>query len=191
MKTAPVRPNGRTFCFFKARQNKVPNFTGRSLVLFGTTPLRGAFPRSFTRFPANFLNMSRIFPNFTMKLCISAMIAINGLVATNLLNISDMCNFFHYKCFKKLIQPTSYQKSHCKKIVWESAARLRILKIAVRGVVGRFFLANGWRFKIFLYLCSLIWRRRFTEHCNQLRGSAHCITGIIAITQYEVTERET
>ncbi len=57
-------------------------------------PLRGTFPSSFTRFPANFLNMSRIFPNFTMKLCISAIIVINGLVTTNLLNISNMCTFF-------------------------------------------------------------------------------------------------
>ena len=29
-----------------------------------------------------------------MKLCISAMIVINGLVTTNLLNICDMYNFF-------------------------------------------------------------------------------------------------
>lgn len=72
----------------------------------GTDPLRGTFPKLFTRFPADTLNMSRIFPNFTVKLCISAMIVINGLSTTNLLNISDMRNFFHYKYFKKLIQPT-------------------------------------------------------------------------------------
>jgi len=39
-------------------------------------------------------NMSSILPNFTMKLCIHAMIVINGLVTTNLLNISIMYNFF-------------------------------------------------------------------------------------------------
>ena len=54
----------------------------------------GMFPRAVTRFPANSLNMSRIFPNFTMKLYISAIMVINGLVTTNLLNISNMCNFF-------------------------------------------------------------------------------------------------
>lgn len=43
-----------------------------------------------------------------MKLCISAMLVINGLDATNLLNISDMRNFFHYNCFKKFNSSNGY-----------------------------------------------------------------------------------
>lgn len=41
---------------------------------------------------ANSLIVSRILPNFTMKLSINAMLAIYGLVTTNLLNVSNIYN---------------------------------------------------------------------------------------------------
>ena len=68
------------------------------------------FLRSVTRFPANSLNMSRIFPNFTMKLCISVSIAINGLAATNSLNIIDICNFFIIR-----MQPLAIARNCCSR----------------------------------------------------------------------------
>ena len=50
-------------------------------------------PFSFTRFPANFLQISRIFPNFVTKLRISMIIPPNGLDTTKVLKIHEMCNF--------------------------------------------------------------------------------------------------
>lgn len=62
----------------------------------GTTPQQGTFPFSFTRFPANYLHISRIFLNFAMKLCM-ALMALYSLDATKALIICDMRNFFNIK----------------------------------------------------------------------------------------------
>lgn len=58
-----------------------------------TTPHRGIFPCSFTRFAAKSLQIPKILTNFAMKLHIGRAIAVNSLTTTNLLNLSNMCNF--------------------------------------------------------------------------------------------------
>lgn len=43
----------------------------------GITSLRGIFPRLFTRFPANFLHISRNFTYFAAKLCMGLIAFVN------------------------------------------------------------------------------------------------------------------
>ena len=57
----------------------------------GITPRRDTLPCSFTRFPANFLQMSLIFVNFSMKLCIRRF-ELNSLDAIKLLKTRNMHN---------------------------------------------------------------------------------------------------
>ena len=57
----------------------------------GITPRRDTLPYSFTRFPANFLQMSLIFVNFSMKLCIRRF-ELNSLDAIKLLKTRNMHN---------------------------------------------------------------------------------------------------
>jgi len=58
----------------------------------GTTPLRGIFPRSFTKSFEKRLHISSIFTKFAYKLCIRIFI-LNVLNTTKLLIILDMRNF--------------------------------------------------------------------------------------------------
>ncbi len=56
----------------------IPRATTSRSENFGTTPHRGTFPSSFTRFPAKSLQIPRILTKFAMKLRISRQIAFNG-----------------------------------------------------------------------------------------------------------------
>lgn len=69
-----------------------------------TTPHLGILPDSFTKLSANCLQMSRNLMNIAYKLCVE-LIVINSLVTTNLLNISDMYNFFNTHTVMYLIPP--------------------------------------------------------------------------------------